>query len=254
MPRIDVVTCTRPDSDIAVYLGRLALQHAIDHMRLRGMAIDDLVGDDAVRTRVLTSLAVTDSVFFLGCGHGNEDVFTGQNLNRIFWTCDNVQLRGRVAYMLSCTTARRLGPDSVNVKGCVCYLSYDEVFAWIQDEIQDPLVDKYARGFFEPVLELIYRLADGYTAGEAFRASIDKWNEWIDYWSRSPDPLAPVVLMLLLHDRDCQKLIGDETARVSSAIPWPWWPLALALGTAPMAIVGGVVYTEEARKMGWVKV
>ena len=197
---------------------------------------------------------MTDSIFFLGCGHGQENVFSGQDHDRIFWTCDNVQLRDGVVYALSCTTAKILGPDTVNVKGGVCYIGYSDVFVWVQEAFQDPLVDKYARGFFEPVLELIYRLADGYTTGEAFRASIDKWNEWIDYWSRSPDPWAGVMVMHLVWDRDHQKLIGDEAARVSSAIPWLWWPLALALGMIPVGVVGATIYTEEARRMGWVKV
>jgi len=141
-------------------------------------------------------------------------------------------------YLLSCITGAGLGPDMVNNKGCVCYMGYSNTFTWVQAAVQDPLVDPYAKAFYEPVLELIYHLADGHTAGEAFRASLDKWNEWIDYWSRSPDPYAPQVLMWLLHDRDCQKLIGDETARVTSAVPIPWWLLSLAVGSAPMMVVG----------------
>jgi hypothetical protein len=117
--------------------------------------------------------------------------------------------------------------------------------------MQDPLVDGYGISFFEPVLEVIYRLADGATTGEAFKASIDKWNYWIDYWSRSTDPFAPTILMLLLHDRDCQKLIGDEAARVVSAVPVPWWML-MALGFVPVGAVVSVVGGEEMRKMGLV--
>jgi hypothetical protein len=249
MARVNVATCTRPDFEEATYLGKLALQHAVDYLTTRGMDLEDLAGADAVRTKVLDSLSRRDSVWFFGCGHGNSDVFTGQNSDYIFWTCDNRALSGRVAYMLSCITAARLGPDSVNNKGCLCYIGYSEPFGWVQEAPLDPLVDRYGKAFFEPVLELIYRLADGSTTGEAFGASIDKWNYWIDYWSRSTDPLAPFVLIQLLLDRDCQKLIGDESARVASAITWPWWALT-ALGFAPVGAVVSVMGSEELKKAG----
>jgi hypothetical protein len=250
MPRIDYAICTRPDFEMATYIGSLALQYAVDYIRTRGINLDDLRGDDAVRTKVLDSLARNDPIWFIGLGHGNETLFTGQGYDKIFWTCDNTQLRGRVAFMLSCITAAELGPDSVNNKGCVCYIGYSDTFSWTQEAMRDPLTDPIGKAFFECVLELIYRLADGYTTGEAFKASIDKWNYWIDYWSRSTDPFAPAVLMLLLHDRDCQKLIGDENARVSSAIPSLWWPLALGLGFIPVGAVASIAGGEELRKAG----
>lgn len=248
VPRIGVAVCTLPDFETATYVGSLALKHVVDEWRDRGFEITDLHGDDAVRTRVLDALAAADPVFFFGVGHGNADVFTGQGYDKIFWTCDCGELAGRVAYMLSCVTAARLGPDAVS-KGAACYIGYADTFGWIMEKVQDPLVDRYARGFFEAALEIIRRLTGGASTAEAFRASIDVWNHWIDYWAKSPDPNAPWVLQWLLHDRDCQKLIGDEAARVASAIPWPWW-LAMTLGFAPFAVVGGVVATEEARKAG----
>jgi hypothetical protein len=232
----------------ATYLGSLALQHAVDHLLLRGISLDDLRGADAVRTKVLDSLARNDPILCIFLGHGNEDLLTGHGYDRIFWTCDNVELRARVVFALSCITAARLGPDSV-AKGCTTYIGYAETFEWTQEAVQDPLADKYGKSFYEPVLELIYRLADGATTGEAFKASLDKWNYWIDYWSRSTDPYAPQVLMLLLHDRDCQKLIGDETASVVSVVPTPWW-LLMGLGFAPVGAVVAIAGSEELRKMG----
>jgi len=79
MPRVDYATCTRPDFEEAVYLGTLALQHAVDYLWLRGISLDDLRGSAAVRTRVLSSLDTNDPIWFFGVGHGNEDVFTGQD-------------------------------------------------------------------------------------------------------------------------------------------------------------------------------
>jgi len=251
MPRTGVALCIRPDFEPATHMGNLFFGHVVDEWAGRGMAITDLNGDDATRTKVLEALGTDDPVFVTGVGHGNSSTFTAQGYDRVFWTCDSSELAGRVAVLLSCVTAKELGPDAVENKGCRTYIGYSEVFGWVYvPPAGDPLGDPYARGFYEPVLELIRRLMDGASAGEAFRASIDVWNRWIDYWSRSVDPMAPWILQWLIHDRDVQKLIGDETATVAVPTPPSWNVLALALGMAPVGAVISVVSGEELRKLG----
>jgi len=247
MPVMDRVLVVRPDFEVATYLGSLALQHIVDYIRLRGLTLEDLRGDNAVRDKVLESLSRLDPIWCILLGHGNATTYTGQNFDRIFWECNSSELRDRVVYALSCITAARLGPDAVD-KGCRTYIGYSEEFIWTQEAPVDPLADRYGRSFFEPVLELLYRLADGATTGEAFKASIDKWNYWIDYWSRSTDPAAPAILMYLIHDRDCQKLIGDDFATVTTPIPIPWWPMTMIIGFAPIGIVLGFIGGSEIAK------
>jgi len=249
VPRIGVVTDTRPNFEEATYLGHLALRHAVDYFSGRGYMVDDLVGPRAVRAEVLSSFERNDPVLFFGVGHGDSDHFTGQYYNVVFWTCDNSALSDRIVYALSCITAAGLGLDAVNNKGCRCYIGYDREFAWIQDRIVDPMEDRYGRAFYEPVLELLYRLADGATTGEAYRASIDRWNDWIDYWSRSDDPLAPLILKWLLWDRDHQRLIGDPNAKVGPAVvpPVPV-PLMALLGFIPLLFTIGTMFYSEAVK------
>ena len=214
--------------------------------------IGDRVGASAVREDVLEDIAGRDPILFVGCGHGNEDVFTGQDFDIIWWTCDCKELAGRVVYLLSCETGVRLGPDMVKNKKAVCYIGYNKIFGWIQEVIGDPLDDKYGRGFFEAVLELLYKLTDGRTTGEAQAASIDVWNKWIDYWSKSSDPYAPLVLQWMINDRDAQILIGDSGARVTPApaIPDLWWLLTMSLGAAPVGVVLAVAGAQELRKAG----
>jgi hypothetical protein len=250
MPNLNVVTISRPDFELATYLGSLALKHAVDYMRGHGLTVDDLNGNNAVRTKVLDSLSRNDPIFFTGVGHGSPTVFTGQNFNYIWWVCDCRELRGRVVYLLSCLTGQQLGPDMVRNKGAWCYIGYRVEFAWVQAAYIDPLMDRYGKAFFEPVLEIINRLADGYTTGAAYKSSIDKWNYWINYWSGSRDPVAPLVLQLLLWDRDGQVLIGDENARIT-LIPYPLsWIPSIVGAIAPIGAVLGSIAMEELRKSG----
>lgn len=249
MPRESVALCIRANFEAATYVGFLALQRAVDYWRNKGLEITDLAGNDAVRDKVLSAIVVSDPILIFGVGHGNEDLWTGQNYDNIFWTSDSKELSGRVVYALSCITAARLGPDAVG-KGCRTYIGYDKEFGWVMDVIQDPMLDSYARSFYEPVLELLYRLMDGATAGDAFKASMDKWNSWIDYWSRSTDSAAPSVLQGLIHDRDCQKLLGDETATITIGISSLWWVVQLAGAVTPLLFAVATIGSEEARKAG----
>lgn len=249
MPRTGVAVSVRPNFEPATQVGSLALKHVVDAWRARGLEITDLAGNDAVRTKILEALSTQNPILCFFVGHGNEDLYTGQNYDKIFWTCDCRELAGRVCVALSCVTAARLGPDAVG-KGALCYIGYAKDFTWIMDTIQDPLLNLYARGFFEAVLEILYRLMDGATTGDAFKASMDKWNSWIDYWSRSTDSAAPSVLQGLIHDRDCQKLIGNETATITEVIPATWWMLQAVGAVAPLMIVAAVLGAEEGKKAG----
>jgi len=248
MPREMHATVTRPNFEIAVLLGSMGLQHGIEYCQSKDFIVDDLPGNNAVRAKVLDSLKNHDPIWFFGVGHGNSKIFTGQNLNHIFWVCDCSELRGRIVYLLSCITGAELGPDMINDKKATSYMGYKDVFVWVQSEFEDPLKDRYGKAFFEPVLEIIYRLADGYTTREAYNASIAKWNYWIDYWTKSEDENAPLVLQLLIHDRDVQVLIGSEEARVTRTAPEiPWWMIATL--TAPAAYLAVALLTKPRPKM-----
>lgn len=251
MPRAGVAVSVRPDFEPATQVGSFALKHVVDAWRARDLEITDLAGADAVREKVLDAFNVHDPVLYFMVGHGNEDLMTGQEYDNLFWTCDCRALVGRVIVALSCVTAARLGPDAVG-KGARCYIGYDKDFTWIMDVVQDPLLNLYARGFFEAVLEILYRLMAGDTTAEAYRASMDVWNYWIDYWTRSTDPSAPLVLQWLIHDRDSQKLIGDAMATVTVAeiIPALWWAFQAVGAVAPIMIVAAVLGTREAEKAG----
>jgi len=196
---------------------------------------------------------VVNGIVAHNCGHGNEDVFTAQGGERVFWTCDCSALRGRIVYALSCITAARLGPDAVNNKGARTYIGYADTFGWVQADMNaDPLVDTYAKGFYDAVLGLLGKLTDGASTGDAYKASMDIWNYWVNFWSGSTDPNAAAVLQWLLHDRDCQKLLGDGSVTVAMAAPVTpglWWLLQVLGAAMPMVIPAIVIGGAEADKL-----
>jgi hypothetical protein len=254
MPRMGVATCIRPSFDDATRATSTALQRALSYMGLRGIDVSDLSGDRATRSNTIADINSRDPLFILAEGHGSPSNFTGHNKEIIFQVCNCSELKDRVVYLVSCEAGDQLGPDTIR-KGARTFIGYKKPFVWAMAAIGDPLADPYGKGAFEPVLELIYRLADGRTAGEAYNASMDKWNQWIDQWSRSTDPVAPLVLQTLVNDRDCQVLLGDQDATIAApapAMPIPvpaptaiQVPLSMIIGLAPIAVIGAVIAGNE---------
>jgi len=250
MPQLGVSTVLITDFDLATNLVSLAVKHVVDYMKARGIKVDVLYGDNAIRSKAIESIEKNDPIFFFGMGHGSIVYFTGQGFNYVFWSCDCKELKGRVVFLLSCNTGADLGADIVN-KGGLCFIGYKREFVWIQEKTQNPLNDRYGRGFFESALEIVYRLASGDTTGKAFKASIDRWNYWIDYWTRSDDPVAPLVIALMINDRDCQVIYGDENAKIIE-VPMPeiqWYVLSALFASIPLITVGGAIMSNEMKKV-----
>jgi hypothetical protein len=168
---------------------------------------------------------IANGIVAHNCGHGSPIEFTGQYVRTIFYACDSRELAGRVVYLLSCETGQRLGPDIIS-KGGRAYVGYTEDFGFYtpaSNRPEDVMNDPMSRAFFEPVVTLLNALADGRTVGDAHRASLARWNYWIDYWSRQPG--GSRIVALLVHDRDAQVLLGDASAVVNVALRLPLPPL-----------------------------
>jgi len=213
MPRERTATVVRASFDDATTVGSMAIGSMVTQLRLKGFTVDDLYGDRATKENMFRSIEALDPVLVIGLGHGNEEIFTGQNKQVILKTCEYPEniVKNRIIYLVSCLAGASLGPDTVS-KGATTFIGYKEEFIWIQERYTNPLQDRIGKAFFEPVQEIITRLANGETTGSAFRASIDKWNYWINYWARQSDPAAAAIVSLLIHDRDAQVLYGSTTA------------------------------------------
>ena len=224
-----------PDHDPATRYGRFFLgQSAREASRYLLTAV--LEGPDATRDALLRAAEFYAPGLFVLLGHGGPGEFHGWGDELVMAACrgDEV-LSGAVVLALSCFTGAALGPDAVG-KGCLAYLGWTEDFAWVASEEMDPAADPYAPAFFGPVQAMARVLYTGGTAGEALRAYLRLVAEQVEEWSRSGDPNASLVVMVLLHDRDAAVLHGDPGARVGAAPA----PRPAARPAAPLQVLGAV--------------
>ncbi|HEV2911894.1 MAG TPA: hypothetical protein VGX92_01140 [Pyrinomonadaceae bacterium] len=112
----------------------------------------------------------TGVVYITGVGHGAYDSYTGDFYDPIFsvGNYSPEESHGKIVHLISCETARDLGPDFV-LHGCRAYFGYDENFTFQLDD---------ADIFFECDSEIDRGFAEGLTAGEVYdraRAVFDKY-------------------------------------------------------------------------------
>ena len=151
-------------------------------MRRGQMARRHFVADDAKRPEI---------VFVTGIGHGFDNVYTGDQQQPL-WAVgqyDAAEAEGKVFHLLSCKTARRLGPDLVD-KGALAFFGYDENFVF-QQEVAD--------AFFECDSAIDLALAEGATTAQAYERAIELYNQKIDEYDAAGKPY---VASLLETDRD----------------------------------------------------
>ena len=201
------------------------LLYAVQYAQSKGYNICDLASSDAVKEKIYEKLDELDPIFFFGIGHGNKDIFTDDREQAV-WRCGEAScplppdnLRNRIVYLWSCLTARELGPKIIEHGGW-SYAGFKQIWVWLTEgeAVGDPYDDKYAKGFYESGNELIIALLNRKTIKDAVQASIDKYNEWIDYWKTSGDPHASECIKWLAWDRDALTLIGDPNAAISEIL------------------------------------
>lgn len=122
----------------------------------------------ARRSYVGPAAASSSVVYITGVGHGKYDRFTGQFYDAIFivGNYSGDEAKSKIVHLLSCETARDLGPDFVK-NGCLAYFGYDEDFTFQMDE---------ANTFFSCDAEIDRGFADGLTAGDVYKRALAAFN------------------------------------------------------------------------------
>lgn len=218
MPVREVAVGSRPRSCRYCVAGFLAEAHVVDSLRRSGIDITDVQATEAVRANVLAAVQEKDPVFFTGFGHGNSDVFTGDDESPILDLNNVSTMNGRVVRLLSCLTARRLGPALVSA-GAWGYIGYYEEWTWMQEDLnQDPYVDKYACSFYKSADTDAMELGKGKTLKDATDAMVAVYNAEISNWTGSSDPYASDEITWLTWDMDAIRVLGDMAATITGNI------------------------------------
>jgi len=235
MPRANTALLALPHSDYMEYAACVAREVARAHARPY-TTIRILEGGDANPDRIDEALSSLDPALFLGVGHGGEDVWTCENREEYMRACTPRAsgMAGRIVVLVSCLTARRLGPDLVE-KGALAYLgSRDELWFYIGEP---PCASRASKAVFLCEMQALASLLDGRTAAEAHGDRLRRYAEEALLWAVSPHPDAPVILWCLLTDRAVAVQLGRGDARaVEPAAPQVPWHLA-AIGLAPLILV-----------------
>lgn len=210
--RPNFIDCTDPNCVSATPYGYAWLQSIVDTATVRGFQVIDLAISSATSQQVQAALAL-DPGLIVGEGHGNDRVFTGQNYEAVWWAPQGpfidkysqpwnvpvpniANLSQRHVHLLSCMTAGGLG-KSISLLPAN-YVGWKVNYTFLSDT---PAV-KYSEAFKDGAVTFTLGILQGLTYQQAYDATIAKFNQWIDYWSRQVDFLAGEMVKWLAWDRD----------------------------------------------------
>lgn len=217
MPEMGRIVISRPKNCLyceGVFYG---IGQVIDYVQARGMNVTSLDASQARNGIVVDTISDQDPAFFFGFGHGLPYLFTGDDGGVIYSLYNIGNLQNRVTYLLSCLTARQLGPAIAGLGGQTAYTGYYEEFTWKASAIeQDVLEDFHAQGFYDSAFTIVYAMADGKTVQQARDDCHSRFDHWINIWEteRKDDPYAAEVVKWLLFDQDILRIHGDVSATV----------------------------------------
>ena len=158
------------------------------------------------------------SDIIIGMGHGDKDVFTGQDEVVILEVSkyDPKEVQEKVIKLLSCQAGMVLGPDLI-LNGAEAFLGYVDDYVWVMDAdlASTPWTDKLAATSLMPVVEGLNALLDGKTAGEAYQIELD------GYTRNAEIEEDELIKSCLEFNYDNAVLLGDREARIRRRPPLP---------------------------------
>jgi hypothetical protein len=212
------VVILAPCFDLATYIWSPYLRGWVSNeLKKRGVQPILLWGDDAVKAKYLEAIKDPDVKGTLGVGHGNNDVLTGQNYNVIIRVGDQVtdDLKKQGIAPVSCLVGNSLMPWLVK-QGVPCAIG--EVTEYIFTAVnvnpkgEDPEEDRLLKHYMYAEYTFWYRLAEGFTAGEAYRMMMREYYRQASLAKQVDDETA----FYVQYDADNRKFFGDGNFRLIS--------------------------------------
>jgi len=180
----------------------------------KGIQVLDLKKSRANKKEFTSIVAKKQPFFIFFNGHGGSDCIGGQNNEVLVKVGENEQvLKSKIIYALSCKSAKKLGPKSINI-GTVAYLGYDDDFIFVYDpeKVSRPLEDEMAALFLGPSNQVTNSILKGHSTKEAHDRSRNSFTKNIQKLLISESSSYNYVIPYLLWDMKHQVCLGDEDA------------------------------------------
>ncbi len=174
-----------------------------------------LWGDDAVREKVWNALKDSDIYGVLGVGHGNETTFTGQNYNVIVKVGDQLtEDWKRVLFgPVSCLVGQQLLPWLIQ-QGVPAGIGEVTEYWFVSNGAprtgENPDEDKPMSYFLKAEYTFWFRLAEGFTAGEAFLHMLNEYERQASEAEKYDEEVAYYVR----YDKEQRRFYGDSQFRL----------------------------------------
>jgi hypothetical protein len=186
--------------------------------------IAELKGENANPETITKTILSQNPTLCVMVGHGQPDQYTVEcktpYLNA--GEPDLIIMKGRIIQMVSCLTAKSLGPSIIEA-GALTYLGYREEFwFWIGTP---PCSDRPSISPFLPDFEgYTASLMRGETTGEARLDQLRRYEEEINYWTFGEGknhPHAAELARILEMNENASIFIGETTVSAATAAPTP---------------------------------
>ena len=210
---------TRPNHDLSTDYLYFFSQSIIDYANKTKSLVIDLSKKRANFKEFNSIVEKTKPPFLVLNGHGSESSVSGYDNEPLLVSGKNADiLNGKIVYARSCSSAKKLGKESIE-KGCRAYLGYDDDFVFmVEDEkVLHPIQDKTASMFLEPANQIAISLLKGHTSSESNRKSKELYKKHIlKFMTSASSSEERELIPLLLWDLEHQVCLGDQNAKITS--------------------------------------
>jgi hypothetical protein len=163
-----VLFCENTTDGVTTPAANYRIAHVHKAFKDRGFNVISLEGVNNSRSNFHTNSMASRVVYIGGVGHGSYTTYTG-NLNSPVLQVggyDAAEVNGKVIHLLSCETARTLGPNTVT-NGAKAFVGYDEnfVFDWTNANL-----------YWECDSQFDICMANGYSVQDAITSTYAKYN------------------------------------------------------------------------------
>jgi hypothetical protein len=135
-----VIFCENTTDSVTSIAAAYRMEHVHPAFEDRGFNVIVLEDTDDVRSEFESRATSSRVCYISGIGHGNPSTYTGHMSDPILEVgeYDSSEVDGKSLHLLSCQTARELGPDLVT-SGANSYAGFYENFTFVYDDDDTPI-------------------------------------------------------------------------------------------------------------------